>query len=440
MIESLLIKQVDMVLPDGIKTGDILIQNGKITRIDWTITASAEVVLQNTGLTLLPGVIDPHVHFRDPGALHKETLETGSMAAAAGGVTSFFDMPNTNPATISIESLEKKKHLASQKSLVNYNFFMGATPENLEDLVKAQNIPGIKIFMGSSTGSLLVDKRPDLESIFKHSPHLIAVHAEDEAIITQNKQKHAHSTDVHDHIKIRTPEAALKATKLAVELSKLYQKRLHICHLTTQEEAEFLSLEKISGLISTEVSPQHLLLSAPEVYQKWGTFAQINPPIREERHRLALWNALQSGVIDFIATDHAPHTIEEKNQPFGVAHSGMPGVETSLLLMLDLVSKKKITLSQVVKWLCEGPARIYHIQNKGKLQVGCDGDMVLVDLNAKKTIRNEDQHTHVKWSVFDGISVQGVPLITIVNGQVVFREGDFFTSVKGKEIAISGTH
>ena len=434
MIESILFKQVELVLPQGIKTGDLLVKDGKIAAFDWNLPSHAESIISGKGLTLLPGVIDPHVHFRDPGFPHKETFETGSKAAASGGVTSFLDMPNTNPATISRDALEKKKHLASQASLINYNFFIGATTDNLEELIQARNIPGIKVFMGSSTGNLLLDKLADLERLFKATPHLIAVHAEDEEMVQENKRRFEGSQDVMDHIRIRTPEAAIKATRLAVSLSNTFKKRLHICHLTTQEEAEFLSTAKTNSLVTTEVCVQHLLLAAPEVYERLGTYAQINPPIRELRHQVALWKALKSGIIDCIATDHAPHTIEEKNEPFGKAHSGMPGVETSLPLMLNQLNQKNCTLEQVVHWMSTAPAQIYGMKNKGKLQVGFDADLVLVDLKAKKTVQNGQLHSKVNWSAFHGQTLQGWPIMTVVNGNPVYREGDFFTEIKGKEI------
>lgn len=434
MHDSILFKQIDLVLPDGIKKGDLLVKHGKIAAIDWQLPAHAEEIVSGNGLTLMPGGIDPHVHFRDPGFPEKETLETGSKAAASGGITSFLDMPNTNPATVTCDALEKKKYLASQTSLINYNFFIGATTENLEELIKAKNIPGIKVFMGSSTGTLLVDKQADLEAIFERTPHLIAVHAEDEDIVQANKQRYAQSQDVADHIKIRTPEAALKATQRAVALSNRFKKRLHICHLTTQEEAEFLALAKPGTLVTTEVCVQHLLLEAPQVYKKLGTLAQINPPIRERRHLEALWKALYAGTIDCVATDHAPHTLAEKAHPFGKAHSGMPGVETSLPLMLNQYNLKRCTLEQVVHWMSTAPAQLYGMKNKGKLSVGYDADLTLLDLKAKKTIENGNLHTKVNWSAFHGETLQGWPVMTVVHGNPVYREGDFFTQIKGKEI------
>ena len=432
-MDPTLFKGVTLILPEGIREGDLLVKDGKIADIGPSLPEHAAHIIRDKGLTLMPGVIDPHVHFRDPGAPHKETLASGSKAAASGGVTSFLDMPNTTPLATTRDTIAQKKAIAADTSLVNYGFFIGATPDNLEELQKVEQVPGIKIFMGSSTGSLLVDQPEDLERIFKSTPHLVAVHAEDEAMVLANKAKLEGSTDVWDHTRIRTPEAALKATKLAVALAEKYNKRLHICHLTTQEEAEFLATHK-PACVTTEVSPQHLLLAGRAMYERLGTLAQINPPLREERHAEALWKALKAGTIDCIATDHAPHTLEEKARPFGKAPSGMPGVETALPLLLTLMNQGKCSIQDVVRWMCETPAKLYNIPRKGALKTGYDADLVLVDLNAQKTLKNENQITKVKWTAFDGWPVKGLPIATYVNGNPVFREGDFFLEIKGQAL------
>ena len=436
MTDSILFKSVQLVLPSGIREGDVLVKNGKIFALDWVLNVPAEVTIHEPGLMLMPGCLDPHVHFREPGATWKESIYTGSRAAVSGGVTSFFDMPNTSPPAITVERIEEKKAIAAATSLANYNFFIGATTENLDACIAVENVPGIKIFVGSSTGDLLVEHPADLERLFASGNRLIAVHSESEQMIRDAKSRYAGSTDVSDHCRMRPPEAALASTRFLVGLAKKYERRLHICHLTTQEEAEFLALEKDPEFITTEVSPQHLLLSAPGVYSIFGTYAQINPPIRETRHRQALWKALMSGVIDCVATDHAPHTIAEKEQAFGKAPSGMPGVETSLPLLLNLVNEGKCTVEDVVKWMCEKPAEVFGVKGKGRLQVGYDADLVLVDLKAKKTIENASVVSACGWSIFNGKSVQGWPVATFVNGQMVFREGDFFEAIKGKEVVL----
>jgi len=434
MIESLLIKHIDMVVGDEVLKGDILVQDGKIVEISPHISQHAEVELKESGLTLLPGVIDPHVHFRDPGVTEKEDLASGSYAAAAGGVTSFFEMPNTRPSATTRDRISQKKAIAAEKSIVNYNFFIGASLDNLDELVKVDRVPGIKIFVGSSTGNLLVAEQKDLRPIFEQTKGVIAVHSEDEEIIQGNYQKFAGSTDVHDHYRIRNVEAAMKCTKMLVQLAKETQHRLHICHLTTADEAEFLTNNKENGLITTEVSPQHLFLYAPDIYDAIGTFAQINPPIREKRHSEGLQKALRSGIIDFIGTDHAPHLIEEKELPFGKAPAGMPMVQYSLPIMLNAMANGFCDLPQLVKWMSSNAAQCYNIKDKGYLHHGYDADMVLVDLNATRKIDAKNGYSKAKWSAFDGQELKGWPIMTFVNGQMVYREGDLFTDVKGKEV------
>lgn len=422
-----------MVLPEGIREGDLRVVNGKIQDIDATLSNYAEEIVQGKGLHLIPGVIDPHVHFREPGFTHKESIATGSRAAAAGGVTSFFEMPNTSPATTTYDTMAEKKRIASETSLVNYNFFIGATHDNLEVLNTVENVPGIKVFVGSSTGDLLVNEPKLLNDIFANGTRLIAVHSEDDDIIAQNKEVYGHMTDPEVHMKIRNPQAALACTKMLVELAEKHHRRLHICHLSTQEEADFLK-DKLGGLITTEVSPQHLLLQGPEVYRQHGTLAKINPPIREARHRHALFQALKEGRIQCVATDHAPHTLEEKNRPYAKAPSGMPMIELSLSLMLDQVHKGTVSLEEVVKWMCAGPASVYGIPLKGCLSIGYHGDLTLVDLDAKRTVTREKLVSKAGWNVFEGQTLTGIPIATYVNGQMVYREGDFFDAIKGQEV------
>jgi dihydroorotase len=433
---STLIQNATVMTPQGPVAADVWVENGLIKSVGASLKAPGAKVLDAKGLTLIPGAIDPQVHFREPGMEWKEDLGTGSRAAAAGGVTSFLEMPNTSPNTITAELMAAKKKIAASKSLVNYNFFIGATPDALPDLLTTPNVCGIKIFMGASTGSLLVDKLADLDRIFSQGRRLIAVHAEDEALIRENKTRYAGVTGVENHALIRSPEVALRATRTAVELSRKYNRRLHILHMTTQEEAEFLATAKAGKPVSAEVCPQHFLLHAPECYDNLGTYAQMNPPLREKRHGDALWHALKTGVIDCIATDHAPHTREEKDKGFPHAPSGMPGVETSLPLMLNRVSQGLCTLAEVVKWMCENPARLYGLKNKGKIQVGYDADLVLLDMNREKTIEDGKLQTKVNWSPYNGWKTKGWPVVTMVNGNVVFREGEFFTEVLGREMTI----
>ncbi|MCF7825347.1 MAG: dihydroorotase [Candidatus Marinimicrobia bacterium] len=436
MPSPILIKNSRCVSSTGIIRQDVLLRDGKIAQVGKISEGTAARVIDGTHLYCLPGALDPQVHFRDPGLTWKEDLRTGSMAAAAGGVTSFFDMPNTKPSTITIEGMAERKQLAAEKCVVNYNFFIGATNTNLEVLNGVKNVPGIKIFMGSSTGDLLVSDRRDLENIFGHGSRLIAVHAEDDDIINSAREIYKNSTDFNHHQFVRSPDAALKATTLAVELAIKYQRRLHILHMTTLDEVKYLEIQKSKAPISAEVCPQHILLSAPHVYQKLGSYAQMNPPIRDTRHGEALWEGLVKGVIDCVATDHAPHTHEEKAKPFGEAPSGMPGVETSLPLMLDRANRGLCKIEDVVKWMCEKPVELYKVQNKGHIKAGYDADIVLVDMGKKRSIENGKLWTKVNWSPYDGWTSQGWPVMTIVNGNIVFQDGEIDESVKGKEVII----
>ena len=437
MIESILFKSINMVLPEGIRQGDLFVQDGVIKGIAPTISEHAEVIIKEKNLTLIPGCIDPHVHFRDPGITHKEDLQSGSHAAAAGGVTSFFDMPNTNPATITLAAMEAKKQLASEKSLVNYNFFMGATNNNIEECLKAQNIAGIKIFVGSSTGNMLVNDNAILTDFFKRTNKVIAVHSEDEDMIRENQQSYQGQTDPITHLQIRDEAAAVKCTTMLLELAKEYQTRLHVCHLTTWQEVEMFKALRNQSLITTEVTPHHLLLSAPEIYNVKGTFAQANPPIRDKKHQQALFAALQDGTIHCIGSDHAPHLPEEKIQSYPSAPSGIPAVESTLPLLLDQVNQGNFTLEQVVRLTSQNPAQCYNIQFKGALKEGFDADLVLIDLEQVKSIQAKESHSKSKWSIYEGQRVKGWPMATYVNGNLVFREGDIFDEIKGREVLLN---
>ncbi len=437
MNESTLFKSVKMVLPEGIREGDLLIENGVIKQIAPYIPEHAENIIKEKHLVLIPGCIDPHVHFRDPGITHKEDLESGSFAAAAGGVTSFFDMPNTKPATTSLETMAKKKLIASQKSIVNYNFFMGATNDNLDDCLKAQNIAGIKIFVGSSTGNMLVNNVNILQSFFKQSNKVIAVHSEDEEIIQKNHDELKYNDDPMTHLKIRSEEAAVKCSTMLIDLAKKYKTRLHICHLTTWQEVEMFKNLSEFPYITTEVTPHHLLLSSPDIYSTKKTLAQANPPIRDKKHQEALFAALQQGVIHCIGSDHAPHLPEEKILPFPNAPSGIPAVETTLPLLLDQVNKGQFSLEKIVQLTSLNPASCYNIQFKGALKEGYDADLVLVDMQQKKAVESKHHFSKSKWSIYEGDVLQGWPMATYVNGNLVYREGDIFTEVKGKEILIN---
>jgi dihydroorotase len=430
---SLLIRDARVLLPNGeFLVGDVEICEGKILRVAPSIATSGDREIMAKGLTLLPGVIDPQVHFREPGLEHKEDLFTASCACAKGGVTSFLEMPNTRPLTTTQAALDDKLSRAAEKCLVNYGFFIGATAENLPDLLSANPTPGIKVFMGSMHGQLLVDGEATLEAIFAAGDRLIAVHAEDQARINQRRQEFAGISDVAVHSQIQDNQAALLATQLALKLSNKYQRRLHILHLSTGEEAELLRQEKPSW-VTAEVTPQHLLLNT-SAYEKIGSLAQMNPPLREPRDNEILWQALLDGVIDFIATDHAPHTLAEKAQDYPNTPSGMPGVETSLPLMLTQAVQGRCTVAQVANWMSAAVAKAYKIPNKGKIAPGFDADLVLVDLDNYRMVVREEMVTKCGWSPFEGWSLTGWPIVTVVGGKVVFEKGKLDTTARGEAL------
>ncbi len=430
MTSSLLIRQSQILMPDGsLMVGDVFIQDHQIVSIDHHLQVSANQEIDARGLTLLPGVIDPQVHFREPGLEHKEDLFTASCACAKGGVTSFLEMPNTKPLTLTQAAVDDKLQRAASKCLVNYGFFIGATAENLPDLNSAQPVCGIKIFMGSNHGPLLVDTAAKIEPIFATGTRLIAVHAEDQQRINQRRAEFAGSTDPAMHSVIQDDIAALNATKLALSLSEKYQRRLHILHLSTAIEAEFLREHKPSW-VTAEVTPQHLLLNTAD-YDRIGTLAQMNPPLRTAHDNEVLWQALLEGTIDFIATDHAPHTLEEKAKGYPQSPSGMPGVETSLPLMLTQAIAGKCTVAQVSNWMSTAVAKAYSIPRKGAIIPGYDADLVLVDLNNYRSVQRSELQTKCGWSPFEGWELTGYPVVTIVLGQVVYDHGRLNTAVRG---------
>ena len=399
---SLLIQNTTMILPNRIVEGDLRVSKGLIKTIAPFGGLQPEIgeqVIDGTGLHLLPGAIDPHVHFRDPGNTEKEDMESGSRAAAAGGITSFLDMPNTSPNAINRLAIDSKIASAAKKSITHHGFFIGATNNNISDLQSVEGLDGvcgIKIFMGSSTGDLLVHEQKYLENIFANTGGIIATHAEDEERLQSRISKFNHRKDIAAHAECRDIDCALIATKRAATLANDYDHRLHIVHLTSGKEADWLSSNK-GDLITTEVCTQHLTFDQDDV-EKLGTRALMNPPIRYTEDRDKLWQRLKDGTIDCIATDHAPHTLQAKSVGFPNAPAGMPGVETSLPLMLSHAVEGKCSISEVAKWMCSGPAKVYGIKNKGSLIEGFDGDLTLVDLGNNRIIQDSDTWTKVGWT------------------------------------------
>lgn len=433
-----LIKNADVVLPTGTVRTSVLIDGAKIGVIDAAVHAQAEEVVDATGLHLIPGVIDDQVHFREPGLTHKEDLHTASRACAAGGVTTFLEMPNTVPPAITQVGIDDKLRLASEKSLVNYGFYIGATPHNVADLRTAMRTPGIKIFIGSSTGDLLVDGQEALERIFAETTLPLTAHCEDEETVRANAVRLRGITDVAVHSQVRDHAAALIATQRAIDLAVRHNHRFHVLHVSTGAEAGAIGesydavASRTGRLITAEACPHHLLLNTGD-YARLGTLAQMNPSLKTSQDNSQLWAALADGRIQVIATDHAPHTLAEKAKPYPQSPSGMPAVENSLALMLNEVNRGRVTLQQVVHWMCDAPARVWDIVDKGRIATGYDADLVLVDLQRKRTVRNAEQLTKCGWSAWDGVELTGWPVRTWVRGREVFRDGQLNEAVRGEE-------
>ena len=433
-----LIKNATVVLPSGSTQSSVLIDGTKIVDIDAASSAQADNVIDGTGKHLLPGIIDDQVHFREPGLTHKEDLAHASRACAKGGVTSFLEMPNTIPNTITQAILNDKLAIGSRASLVNYGFYIGATTENADSLAAATRTPGIKIFIGSSTGNLLVDEQAALEKIFAETSLTICAHCEDETTVRANAEKFAGSTDVATHSKVRNHAAALIATERAIDLAQRHNHRFHVLHVSTAQEIQ--AIAEGGGLISAEVCPHHLFFNIDD-YDRLGSLVKMNPSVKTKADNEALWQALLDDVITVVATDHAPHTMEEKRQPYPQCPSGLPAVENYLALILNQVNQNKCTIEQVVKWMCSEPARVWDIKNKGRIEVGFDADLTLVDLDLSQTITNENQQTKCGWSPWAGESLKGWPVATWVMGHQAFRLNDgkpeFDDSKLGSEIQYS---
>ena len=432
---DLILKNGTVVLPSGITKADIAVRGGMIVDIGDLSGVSAERTEDCTGLHVLPGVIDSQVHFREPGLVHKEDLDTGTLSAIAGGVTTIFEMPNTNPLTTTREAMEEKFRLAEEKSHCNYAFFVGGTAENAEQLPELEKMSGccgVKIFMGSSTGNLLSAEDEVIENILSHGTRRVAVHAEDEFRLKERYNLVEGGADVSEHPVWRDEETAINATKRILRLSKKTGRRVHVLHITTAEEMDLLAEHK--DLATVEVTPQHLSLFAPECYERLGSYAQMNPPIRSKEHQEGLWRAIQNGVVDVIGSDHAPHTCEEKDQPYPKSPSGMPGVQTTVPIMLDHVNQGKLSLERFVDLMCAGPARIYNIAKKGRIVVGYDADFTVVDMKANRLISNNWIKSKSGWTPFDGVKVTAWPVITIVQGMVCMKEDEISTYTKGYKI------
>jgi dihydroorotase len=436
-----LIKNAKLVNEGQVYQADVLIENQIIKEISSEITIKADYTIVAKGLHLLPGVIDDQVHFREPGLTHKANIYTESKAAVAGGITSFMEMPNTNPQALTQELLEDKYVIASQNSIANYSFFMGASNNNLEEVLKTdpKKVGAIKIFMGSSTGNMLVDNRIVLEEIFKKSPMLIAVHCEDEQTIQENtieaKKEFGEAVPISEHPNIRSAEACYKSSSMAVELAKKYNTRLHVFHLSTEKEISLFDnvLPLAKKLITAEVCIHHLWFDESKYAEK-GTLIKWNPAVKKASDKEALFQALLDDKLDVIATDHAPHTLEEKSNTYFKAPSGGPLVQHALPAMLAFVKQEKISIEKVVEKMCHNPAICFKVENRGFIREGYFADLVLVNLDKAWKVTKENILYKCGWSPFEGETFNAQITHTFVNGHIAYEFGDFDETQRGMRL------
>ena len=427
---SLIIKNGSCYIDGKLTKTDIGLSGNKIQKIG-KIELNSSKVYDATDKVVLPGIIDTQVHFREPGSTDAEDLESGSRAAVLGGVTSLFEMPNTNPPTSNLVEFDKKLQAAKNRMHSNYAFYFGATPDNADQLARLKDVEGccgVKLFAGSSTGNLLVDKEADIEKVISSSDRVVSIHSEDEDIIKLRK-KFIRKGDVHSHPEWRNVECAMSSTRRVVKIAERYNKKIHVLHVTTKDEVDFLAMHKKN--VTFETTPQHLTLYAPDCYDKLGTYAQMNPPLRTKEHYDRLWVAIKNNIVDVLGSDHAPHLKENKDKEYPNTPSGMPGVQTIFPIMLDHVNNGKLTLQQLINLMCENPCRIFGIKNKGYLKEGFDADLTITDMNKEVTIKNEMIASKCGWTPFNNHKVKGFPVGTIVNGHLVMSDGKVILESKG---------
>jgi dihydroorotase len=431
---DLVLRNGTVVNHDGVGWRDIAVVAGRIAGIGAFDPGSAAESIDCTGLHILPGVIDTHVHFREPGAEHKEDFETGSRAAVKGGVTAVFEMPNNRPATTTPEALADKLARAKGRMACDFAFYVGASRDNIDVLAELEGLPGccaVKVFMGSSTGDLLIEDDPALERVLARVRRRACFHSEDEYRLIERKDKRV-PNEPQSHAGWRDPEAARLATERLLRLARKAGKRVHVLHVSTADELPLL--EANHDLASVEVTPQHLTLAAPEAYERLGNLAQMNPPLRDPSHREALWRAVASGLVDTIGSDHAPHTLEEKGRPYPDSPSGMPGVQTLVPVMLDHVNAGRLSIERFVDLTSHGPARLFGIARKGRIAAGYDADFTMVDLRAHRTIANGWIESRCGWTPYDGTTVSGWPVGTMVRGRRVMWEDEISGAAEGEPL------
>ncbi|WP_340693022.1 dihydroorotase [Hyphomonas sp.] len=436
---DLILRGGTVVTPGGEARVDIGVRGERIVEIGDLSAASADEIYEAGGLHILPGVIDSQVHFREPGLEWKEDLESGARSAALGGVVAVFEMPNTNPSTTSPEMLADKLKRAKGRMDIDHAFYAGATHDNvglLAEMERTQGCCGVKVFMGASTGDLLVHDDEGVEAVLRAIKRRAAFHSEDEYRLAERREL-AVTGDWTSHPVVRDVETAVMSTRRLLNLARKVGKRIHVLHITTAEELEMLRDAK--DVASVECLPQHLTLVAPEAYQRLKGYAQMNPPIREQRHVDALWRALNAGIVDVMGSDHAPHSIEEKAQPYPASPSGMPGVQTMVPVMLTHVNNGKLSLQRFVELTSAGPQRVFGLADKGRIAEGYHADFTVVDLKRKETITAEWSKSKCGWTPFDGFEATGWPVATIVRGGFVMRDGEIVAKGGGKPVRFNET-
>ena len=432
---DLVIRNAQVMTPGGLVEADIGILGGKIAAIGALADASSADSLDAAGLHVLPGVIDTQVHFREPGLEHKEDIAHGTKAAIKGGVTAIFEMPNTSPLTLDEATLKDKLDRAAATGWCDHAFFMGGNHENAHRLAELEKLPGcagVKIFMGSSTGTLLAKDDEVIAAVLANGTRRVSVHAEDEDRLISRQNIATEAESVEAHPDWRDVESAVRATKRIVKLAREAGRRVHVLHISSADEMEILAKHK--DLVTVEVTLNHLTMAAPECYEQLGAFAQMNPPVRDAQHRDGLWEAVRNGIVDVFGSDHAPHTIEEKERPYPSSPSGMPGVQTSLPLLLDHMNAGRLSLQRVVDLTSAGPQRIFGIAGKGRIAVGYDADFVLVDLAAKREITDDWIASKCGWTPFDGMKVTGWPIATVLRGTIVMRDDEVLGAPGGQPV------
>jgi len=436
---DLIVRGGEVVNHAGRGPADVGVRGGKIAAVGDLAQASADEVFDAKGLTIMPGVIDTQVHFREPGLEWKEDLESGSRAAVLGGVVAVFEMPNTEPTTTDPDALADKLDRAKGRMHCDHAFYVGGTHENAAWLGELERLPGccgIKVFMGASTGTLLVQDDEGIEQVLRHVNRRAAFHSEDEYRLADRRPL-ARTGDWTSHPEVRDAQSAIQSTERLVRIATALGKRIHVLHVTTREEVAFLAAHK--DVASVEFTPQHLTLEGPEAYERLKGYAQMNPPIRSAEHRAALWEGLANGVVDVLGSDHAPHTSEEKARPYPASPSGMPGVQTLLPVMLTHVAEGRLTLDRLVDLTSHGANRLFGLADKGRLAEGYDADLTIVDLKARRTLRHDMMASRVGWTPFDGMEAKGWPAATIIRGTVVMRDDQVIAPHLGEPVRFNET-